>query len=1144
MVAPLLLVVCLAAGPDGVRFQDDFTTDTRKEYTTEGDVSWQQGRLSLGPAAQLTRKLPLGPTADVRATVRVPPEVAEITVRLQGEAGTAAVALRGQKGRIVLVNQANPPEEITLPPGDASGIWVLRCELRYGLLRARAWPQGSPEPNAWQTTRYYGSTALQPQTVTVAAGREAGGVLTALSVAGPLPSQPSAEGQRKSAQLGDLNRRMNALHREGRTAEAVPLVREALALAEEVFGPEHPTTVTWRNGLAALQTELGEFAAARAQLDQAMAACGKLLGPEHPETVATLRHLGTLCRAQGDYAAGRAYFEQALAAGDKVLGRRHLSRAEVLHQLAYLLVFTGDFVAGRKYAQESVDLFRELRGPRSLEVAAALTILGGLVQEIGDYEAARQHYQEAADLVEAALGPRHPQTIHVRCLVGEALLMQGDAARARPLIEPAYELVARQPNPRPPDLTYKLDVMAQLYEALGEPARARTYLEKGIALARKAHGPNNPLTARMLGDLGDVLLAQGDRAAARAALEEALAINRKGLDPEHPEIARNLSQLGLVLAAEGDAAGAWARLTEGAHLLARSAGHLLAASAEREHALIVGRRRLNFERLVCLAAAAPDMARANGPDLLAAVLDWKAGSGRALTARQESLVLGGNARAVALHEELRQARQRWAWLMLRGPGAEGPEKYREDLKALADRRDDLERRLAAEVQDYSAVQRSRQAGPQELAERLGPGSVLVEIVKYRPQDLAARPGQPEAPPRYAAVLLARESAGPNVRLVALGEAGPIDRAVHAWRAAAAVGPVEAALEQQLRERVWRPLAEALPAGTRRVFLAPDGELTLLPFEAVRLEDGRYLVEAFQVSYLSNGRDLVPRPLPPADRIGPAVLLTEPDFDAVEGTTHPPSRPEVASSGKRSSELEKRGLHFKALPGFAAEAEAVARAWQAARPDDRLQILRGRAASEEALAELRQPRVLYLITHGFYLPDLKVLPGDRRNFELVPTGPRVPRLPGADEEPRLRSGLALAGANQWQKRAAAGQSDGLLTALEVQDLNLWGTELVVLAACETGLGQVEVGEGVLGLRRAFQAAGARTVLASLWQVPDRETARLMSDFCGRWLRGTAKAQALREAQLALLAELRRDADPKRRAAPPLYWAGFICQGQSD
>jgi CHAT domain-containing protein len=140
-------------------------------------------------------------------------------------------------------------------------------------------------------------------------------------------------------------------------------------------------------------------------------------------------------------------------------------------------------------------------------------------------------------------------------------------------------------------------------------------------------------------------------------------------------------------------------------------------------------------------------------------------------------------------------------------------------------------------------------------------------------------------------------------------------------------------------------------------------------------------------------------------------------------------------------------------------------------------------------------------------------------------------------------VALAGANRWQERDAKGQSDGHLTSLEVENtLDLWGTELVVLSACETDLGAVRVGEGVLGLRRAFQNAGAQTVLASMWRVPDAETAELMSRFFAKWAAGMSKAASLGSAQRELIAKLRREEARSRRKAPPLFWAGFVCHGR--
>jgi CHAT domain-containing protein len=319
-------------------------------------------------------------------------------------------------------------------------------------------------------------------------------------------------------------------------------------------------------------------------------------------------------------------------------------------------------------------------------------------------------------------------------------------------------------------------------------------------------------------------------------------------------------------------------------------------------------------------------------------------------------------------------------------------------------------------------------------------------------------------------------------------------------------------------------------------VAPDGQLCLLPFEALRLDNGEYLVETTPVRYVTTGRDLLPGPeVAPAGAV--AVVLSDPAYDALPGGS---SKVEAVWWPAPS-----RALHFKSLPGFAREAAAVSKLLRG-RPGWDIRPLQKERASEEALASVLRPRLVYCITHGFFLQDAGPRPAtdDRlRDLELVEPDAAATRKTAVREaDARLRSGLALAGANVGRERAAKGLSDGLLTALEVENLDLWGTDLVVLSACETGLGDVKVGEGVVGLRNAFQQAGARTVVASFWKVPDAQTEQLMSDFLGRWLKGGGKAEALRQAQLEMIRWLRNSDAPALRGAPPLYWAGFVCHGQ--
>ena len=289
--------------------------------------------------------------------------------------------------------------------------------------------------------------------------------------------------------------------------------------------------------------------------------------------------------------------------------------------------------------------------------------------------------------------------------------------------------------------------------------------------------------------------------------------------------------------------------------------------------------------------------------------------------------------------------------------------------------------------------------------------------------------------------------------------------------------------------------------------------------------------------------------------GDPLVVADPDFDleaksgfwsrilrrgrkAIETPTPSVPRPAttVRSAGRYSRDLDRdrNAYLFHRLPGTRAEGERVATRLGVS-PWLDATVLEGRLKTA-----CRSPRILHLATHGFFLSDQRHNPNregrglgfDLGEFSGVQDGPV--RLSGPMmENPMLRSGLALAGANTWLKAGNAPEEaeDGLLTAEDVTGLDLLATELVVLSACETGLGHVHVGEGVFGLRRAFVLAGAKTLVMSLWKVPDERTRELMEDFYRRLLAGEGRAEALRQAQLAL----------KAKYPDPFYWGAFICQG---
>jgi CHAT domain-containing protein len=319
------------------------------------------------------------------------------------------------------------------------------------------------------------------------------------------------------------------------------------------------------------------------------------------------------------------------------------------------------------------------------------------------------------------------------------------------------------------------------------------------------------------------------------------------------------------------------------------------------------------------------------------------------------------------------------------------------------------------------------------------------------------------------------------------------------------------LARQLDARILQPLQPLLgPGGT--VLVAPDGPLHLVPFAALRSPDGHWRVERYLFVNIASGRELL-RPARPSGNAGPPVVIAAPDYGS--------ARPAVAG--------QRGGMQFAALPGTAEEALALGKLLPGA------QVWTGLKASEAALQGLHGPRILHIATHGFFMPERTVPAGESGTRGAATRGaaallePDIVPAPTDLPDPYQRSGLALAGANT----AMGSGGDGVLTASEACLLDLRGTKLVVLSACETGIGAVAGAEGVVGLRRALVLAGAESLLMSLWKVDDAATRDLMVAFYVKLQAGAGRAEAIRQAQLAMLSGAER--------SHPFYWAAFVAIG---
>ncbi|MDD3642026.1 MAG: CHAT domain-containing protein [Candidatus Krumholzibacteria bacterium] len=501
---------------------------------------------------------------------------------------------------------------------------------------------------------------------------------------------------------------------------------------------------------------------------------------------------------------------------------------------------------------------------------------------------------------------------------------------------------------------------------------------------------------------------------------------------------------------------------------------------------------------------------------------------------------GADSLTVALADSLRLVQYRLSNLILEGPGEELQSYLREtdslELEAVA-----LEKELIVRSERYRKQKEYREISCSTVSSLLPEGSILLEYVEYTRYELA-----PDTSVSCMAVLVLDKDTDPM--LVDLGDTGRLnifvdqyhDHLLNLARSGAAPTSRDVRWYRSISERLTRFALEPIKSLIRDkdlLIIAPDGALGLISFSGLMEGDGRYFIERHAIHYLSSGRDIVRYADRPFSASG-LFALGDPDFDADASSRlsslmiprdTPLSSPENKMLALRWSGSSIEGLSLSPLPGTRREIALIVQRWKETSREPAIECLGPGASEEQLKAAIHGHRIVHLATHGFSFktPYQHALSGySSRSGTAV-----------AIDNPLLRSGLFLAGANLVGRGAGieSAAEDGVLTAYEVSALSLDGTDLVVLSACETGMGAVETGEGVYGLKRAFQMAGARIVISSLWRVLDTDTADMMANLYRN--RSESIPETMRRIQNGKIEELRAG----DLTDHPFHWAAFIVTG---
>jgi CHAT domain-containing protein/Tfp pilus assembly protein PilF len=989
--------------------------------------------------------------------------------------------------------------------------------------------------------------------------------------------------QKDEAELRATYNQGNALYEAGRYAEALPYWEKAVRLAERVYGRNHPQTAAYLNEVAMLYKDMGQYGKAEPLFQRCLQILEDKLGKDHPLVAQSLNNLAVLYDNQGRYGKAEPLYQRSLRIFEDKLGKDHPLVAQSLNSLANLYQDQGQYGKAEPLYQRALEIRESRLGKDHPAVASSLNNLANLYQEQGQYGKAEPLYQRSLRIREAKLGKDHPDVAQSLNNLAILYKAQGQYAKAEPLLRRSLQIREARLGKDHPDVAASLNSLALLYQDQGQYAKAEPLYQRSLQIKEARLGKDHPLVAASLDNLASLYADEGQYEKAEPLFQRSLQIYEAKLGKDHPEVAASLNNLANLHAYQGQYAKAAplfqrslqikeARLGKAHPKVALALNNLMLLygateqwqkAAEAADAARRGLRRHVSQVLPALAeteqrtflhekvegswhqALSLGLAQAENETLATLSAGWllngKALSQQALAERTLLARDSTDPKAADIARALRAVRARLAALTHRSVPSGQEDSARQERATLTDQEERLSRQLGQVA--GRPVRTDPWVEVSEVRNALPADAVLIDIARIRVMDFRKGRSQPA---RYVAWIIPTVDKG-KVRLLDLGPADRIEAAVQAVRKALQEAPKrivtdgEPDSEKELRrplealsKLVLHPLLEHI-GEARRWVLSPDANLWLVPWSALLLKDGRYAVEQYEIRSAVSGRDLAQDTVKPAT--GRPVLLADPDYDLRPALTRAETR-KLLPGWALDSELRTlapSGTLPRAgrLQGTAAEARAVAprlTRWIGSEP----RLYLREQALEGVFKALARPRVVMLSTHGFFLED------DRSELpagpETLTEGRARPRgkLP---ENPLLRCGLLLAGCNQ-RGLAAEGEDDGVLTGLEIVGTDLRGTELVVLSACETGLGDIHNGEGVAGLRQAFQLAGAQGVLATLWSVEDKETARLMVDFFEHLAGGKGKAAALREAQLARI-KARRD---RHGGAHPFFWAAFTLTGQ--
>ncbi len=883
------------------------------------------------------------------------------------------------------------------------------------------------------------------------------------------------------------------------------------------------------NNLAKLYKSENKFDQAEKLLERTLKSYKSTVGEKSILYINALGTLAGLYRSTGQYNKAETLYGESKKLLLENVGEKNLDYADLLSNMAFLYDETGRYDLAESYLKFSLTITKELVGEKHALYATTLNNMALLYKNLGHYEQAEPMYKQAMAIRKEVLGETHPEYGASLNNLAEFYESVNRPKEAFPLYQQAAQIVKSVYGEQHHEYALALNNLANIYQQTGQFDKAEQYYNQSLAILKNVLGETHaeyastlhnlaylyletkkykeaeflfkkdleiiknsigvghPNYAKALSNLAGLYEHMGRYAEAEKNYLEAQKIRKEKLGLYHPDYTNTLANLARVATATGKYQEAMEYWQTTITNYKEEIKKYFPSMSEREKEVFYARFEDRFEQFNSFAT----MRYKVNPAVLSEMYNTQLATKAILFNSSNKVrlrILGSNDPAlIELFKKWQSDKEYLAQLYLI-PKAE----LTINLDSLERKTNELEKELSLKSEVFKTANDIQTYAWQDVQKTLKPGEAAVEIIRFRKYkaDLGGTyvkykfEGKEEKDSVYYVALVVTPDTKGNPEIVLMKNGTDLENKFIIYYRNTIRFNVP---DEFCYQNYWSKIAASL-SGIKKVYLSPDGIYNNINLLSVyNPATKKYIIDEIDIHTLTNTKDLITaKPVTSASK--KIVLMGDPDF------------------GGHSGNASFRSGQLKRLPGSGEEVKKISSV--VGRNNWAGNLYTGAESSEELVKSVRDVKVLHIATHGFFEQD-----PEKKEDKVT-------------ENPLLKSGLFLS------STAKGAAEDGKLTAYEAMNLSLDNTELVVLSACETGLGVVKNGEGVYGIQRAFRVAGARSIVISLWKVDDIATQKLMVIFYEEWLKSGNKRAAFTTAQNKLRSEY----------PEPLYWGAFIIVGE--